>query len=168
MNVPEGTDLPIFRESNQRPRDRQSNILTVTPASHPLSDTKSHRHTMDVRVICRRLSCCCCCCCWWWWWWWWWRWWCWLCTESIVVEVAFTRCTVVIRTRSTSLELTLHRRPTSTPGHATLTLQRRRRPADSRSTLISFIRRWHRRHTTTSTTHARYTTVLYDQVNSAS
>ena len=48
---------------------------------------------------------------------------CMYCTVDTVDVVAFTHFTALIITQSTSLVLTLHHRPTSTPGHVTLTLQ---------------------------------------------
>ena len=45
-----------------------------------------------------------------------------MCSEYIVDVVAFTHFTALIITPSMNLVLTLHRQPTSTPGHVMLTL----------------------------------------------
>ena len=75
-------------------------------------------------------------------------WWCVGWTAHIVDVVVFTRFIEDTRTPTTSPALTLHRQPTSTPGHVMLTLL-------LRVTTRDLFTRSRRHHTMTSTTHAR-------------
>ena len=75
-------------------------------------------------------------------------WWCVGWTAHIVDAVVFTRFIEDTRTPTTSPALTRHRRPTSTPGHVTLTLL-------LHVTTRDLFTRSRRHHTMTSTTHAR-------------